>query len=127
MIARSLLLAAGVASAAACGSQSSPGSSGSGLYGNVVISPSSPVCVTGQPCTKPAKHFKLVFGAGGQSVTATTDDHGRYRVELDGGRYVVRSTLAGNAAPKNGLQPRTVSVPAGRFAKRDFVYDSGIR
>ena len=112
---------------AACGSQSSPSSSGSGLYGNVVISPSSPVCVAGQPCTKPAKDFKLVFTAGGQSVTATTDDHGRYRVDLDGGRYVVHSTLASNVVPKSRLQPSAVSVPADRFAKRDFVYDSGIR
>jgi hypothetical protein len=29
--------------------------------------------------------------------------------------------------PKSGLRPRTVKVPSGAFAKRDFVYDSGIR
>ena len=26
-----------------------------------------------------------------------------------------------------GAQPGKVTVPRGRFAKRDFVYDSGIR
>ena len=128
MIARSLLLAAGAATVAACGAQSSGSADGAGLYGTVHISPASPVCLAGTSCSKPARNFKLVFSAGGRTVTATTNRRGRYRVQLGAGRYVVRAAAASrNASPKAGLQPRMVSVPSRAFARRDFVFDSGIR
>jgi hypothetical protein len=128
VIARSLLLAAGIATVAACGAQSSGGAAGGGLYGSVRLSPSSPVCVAGRPCSKPARGFKLVFSAGGRTVTTTTNRRGNYRVQLRPGRYVVRAAAASrNASPKAGLQPRAVTVPSSGFAKRNFVYDSGIR
>jgi hypothetical protein len=128
VIARSLLLAAGIATVAACGAQSSGGAGGSGLYGSVRLSPSSPVCVAGRPCSKPARGFKLVFSANGRSVTAKTNTRGNYRVQLRPGRYAVRAAAASrNASPKAGLQPHFVSVPSSGFAKRNFVYDSGIR
>jgi hypothetical protein len=128
VIARSLILAAGIATLAACGAQSSGGADGSGLYGTVRISPSSPVCLAGTSCSKPARGFKLVFSAGGHTVTATTNARGRYRVQLASGRYVVRAAAASrNASPKAGLQPRAVSVPSSGFVRRNFVYDSGVR
>ena len=126
MLARSLILAAGIATVAACGAQSSGGADG-GLYGTVRISPSSPVCLAGKPCSKPARGFKLVFSASGHTATATTDARGRYRVRLGSGRYRVRAGSLVGASPKRGLQPRAVTVPGGGFAKRDFVYDAGIR
>jgi hypothetical protein len=128
VIARSLLLAAGAATVAACGAQGSGGADGAGLYGTVRISPASPVCLAGTSCSKPARGFKLVFSAGGHTVTTTTNRRGRYRVQLTPGRYIVRAAAATrNASPKAGLQPRTVSVPSNGFARRSFVYDSGIR
>ena len=127
MIARNLIVAAGIATVAACGAQSSGGASGGGLYGTVRISPTSPVCAIGNPCSKPARHFKLVFTANGHSVTATTDARGHYRVRLAGGRYGVRAGSSVSVSPKRGLQPRTVTVPSGSFGKRNFVYDTGIR
>ena len=126
MFVRSLLLAATVATVAACGSQTSLGGGDGGLYGTVRISPSTPVCLSGTTCSKPARNFKLVFSTGGRTVTATTDAKGRYRVNLGEGRYAVRAGTA-STLPKRGLQPGKVTVPRGRFAKRDFVYDSGIR
>ena len=127
VIARSLIAAAVVATVAACGAQSSGGASDGGLYGTVRISPSMPVCLAGKSCSKPARGFKLVFAANDHTVTATTDARGRYRVRLGGGRYTVHAGKAVGASPKRGLQPRAVTVPSGSFAKRDFVYDSGIR
>jgi hypothetical protein len=127
VIARTLLIAAGVASVAACGAQSSGSADAGGLYGTVRISPSMPVCLAGRSCSKPARGFKLAFGANGHTVTATTDAHGRYRVRLGGGQYTVRAGTAAGASPKRGLQPRAVTVPNGSFARRNFVYDSGIR
>jgi hypothetical protein len=126
VIARSLLAAAVLASAAACGAQSPSSASGSGLYGSVRVSPSSPVCLAGKACSKPAHGFKLVFSGGGRTVTARTDAHGRYRVRLARGRYLVLAAGMPQL-PKRGLQPGAVTVPNGGFARRDFVYDPGIR
>lgn len=128
VIARSLILAGGIATVAACGAQSSGGAGGGGLYGTVRISPASPVCLVGTSCSRPARRFKLVFSGNGRTVTARTNARGHYRVELASGRYVVRAAGASrNASPKAGLSPRTVSVPGNGFAKRNFVYDPGIR
>ena len=116
-----------VVTAAACGSQSSSGTGGSGVFGTVRIAPAAPVCRTGTSCSRAARRFRLVFSRNGRSVTVTTDAHGRYRVTLERGRYVVRPAAGRNTGPKQGLQPAVVTVPRGRFARRDFIYDSGIR
>ena len=116
-----------VAAAAGCGSQSSSGTGGSGVFGTVQISPATPVCRAGTSCSRAAKRFRLVFTRNGRSVTVTTDAHGRYRVSLERGRYAVRPAAARNTGPGQGLQPAVVTVPRGRFARRDFSYDSGIR
>jgi len=107
-----------VATATACGAQSSGGAGASGVAGVVVISPASPVCASGTSCTRPAKRFRLAFSRKGESVFTTTDSRGRYSVRPVNGR---------NTGRKQGLQPSTVTVPRGRFAKRDFTYDTGIR
>lgn len=113
--------------AAGCGAQSSGSAGASGVAGIVRISPASPVCRTGSTCSRPAKHFRLVFSRDGHSVVATTDAKGRYRVKLERGRYAVRAASGRNTGPKQGLQPSTVTVPRGRFAEQAFIYDAGIR
>jgi hypothetical protein len=124
---RILVALATVLLGASCGAQSSGGGgSGSGLYGTVRVSPGMPTCVAGTSCRRPARGLRLVFSANGKTVTATTDHNGRYRVRLDRGRYLVRAGLA-SGSPKRGLQPRAVTVPRGRLARRDFTYDTGIR
>lgn len=127
MSARIFVAFATVAIVAACGAQTSGGSPGSGLYGTVRVSPGTPTCRAGTACRRPARGVKLVFSASGKTVTATTDRDGRYRVRLDRGRYLVRTSGLASRSPKRGLQPRVVTVPRGRFAKRDFTYDTGIR
>ena len=127
MTARALLILLAVAAATACGAQSSGATGASGLAGVVRISPASPVCRAGTTCARPAKRFRLVFSRNGRSTVVTTDSHGRYRVKLDRGRYVVRAAMGRNTGPKQGLLPTRVTVPRGRFATRDFTYDSGIR
>jgi hypothetical protein len=127
VIARALLILVTVATATACGAQSSGEAGASGVAGVVVISPASPVCAAGTSCTRPAKRFRLVFSRNGKSVVTTTDSHGRYRVMLERGRYSVRPANRRSTGRKQGLQPSTVTVPRGRFTKRDFTYDTGIR
>ena len=127
MIVRALPILIAVVAAAGCGAQSSGRAGASGLAGVVRISPATPVCRRGTSCARPAKRFRLVFSRNGRSVVATTDANGRYRVELERGRYAVRAASGRNTGPKQGLQPSTVTVPRGRFVVRDFIYDAGIR
>jgi hypothetical protein len=105
-----------------CGS-SVAGATDGGLFGTVRINPATPVCRTGSTCNRPARGFRLVFVRNGAQVTTTTDRNGRYRIRLERGRYAVRP----GRTLKRGLKPTWVTVPAGRFAKRDFAYDPGIR
>jgi hypothetical protein len=107
---------------AACGSTATGGTDG-GLFGTVRISPATPVCRAGSTCNRPAREFRLVFVRNGARVTTTTDRNGRYRIRLERGRYAVHP----GRTLKRGLKPTWVTVPAGRFAKRDFTYDPGIR
>jgi hypothetical protein len=127
VIGRIFLILAAVVTAAACGAQSSGSAGGSGLFGTVRISPASPTCTIGTTCSRPARGFRLVFARNGRTVASTTTDKkGHYRVQLGRGRYQVRAGRA-VVSPKSGLAPKAVAVPSGRFAKRDFTLDTGIR
>lgn len=97
----------------------------SGLRGLVTLSPTRPVCLEEQPCSKPAAGVVLVFRRDGGSVTrVTTRLDGTYRVFLRPGRYAV-------VAPRyrfgSGVTPRTVRVPRGRVARVDLEIDTGIQ
>jgi hypothetical protein len=118
---RILLTIAAVASLAACSAQSSGGAGNAGLYGVVFVHPATPVCHRGMPCSKPAPGVRLVFWRNGRrAATTKTDGRGRYRIELRQGPYAVR------VGPR-ALKPATATVPRGRFARRNFTYDAGIR
>jgi hypothetical protein len=122
VIARIVVGLASALALAGCGSNATGGTDG-GLFGTVRISPATPVCRTGSTCSRPARGFRLVFVRNGAQMTTTTDRNGRYRIRLVPGRYAVRP----GRTLKRGLQPARVTVPGGRFAKRDFTYDPGIR
>jgi hypothetical protein len=122
LIARILVGLGSAFALAGCGSTATGGTDG-GLFGTVRISPATPVCRTGSTCSRPARGFRLVFVKSGAQVTTTTDRNGRYRIRLGRGRYAVRP----GHSLRRGLQPARVTVPGGRFAKRDFTYDPGIR
>jgi hypothetical protein len=100
--------------------------SGSGLYGKVVISPARPVCADGQSCTAPDKNDVLAFWRNGRRVgTARTNAEGRYRIALAPGRYTVKARHGG--AIGRGLAPVRVLVPRARYARVNFTLDVGIR
>jgi hypothetical protein len=106
-------------------SAASGSSASSGLRGLVTLSPTRPVCLEEQPCSKPAVGVVLVFRGDGGSITrVTTRADGTYRVSLRPGRYTV-------AAPRyrvgSGITPQTVRVPRGRVAHLDFEIDTGIQ
>lgn len=107
------------------GSNGAPGATPSGIRGTVIKGPTKPVCEEGVPCSAPAAGVALVFVRGGVRVaTAATSKAGTYRVVLRPGTYVVRTL---RKMPSGSPQPRTVRVPAGRFAVVNFEIDTGIR
>jgi hypothetical protein len=102
------------------------GSSRSGLYGKVVISPARPVCAAGESCTAPDRNDVLTFWRGDRRVAiARTNTAGSYRVALAPGRYVVRVKHPHGIG--RGLDPTRATVPRGRYARVNFTLDIGIR
>jgi hypothetical protein len=101
------------------------GTSGSGLYGKVVISPARPVCAVGEPCTAPDRDDVLTFWRRGRRVaTARTTAKGSYRIALAPGRYAV--TVRRRAIGR-GLEPTRATVLRCRYARVNFTLDIGIR
>ena len=97
----------------------------SGLHGVVTRGPTQPVCRAGVPCTAPAPRVRLVFLRALRQFAVTTDSRGRYRIALPPGTYLVRVVPAPSVG--RGLRPSAAVVPAGRYATRNFSYDTGIR
>jgi len=103
----------------------SESATGSGLRGLVTLSPTRPVCIEEQPCSKPAAGVVLVFRRNGGSITrVTTRADGTYRVLLRPGRYTV---VAPRYRVGSGITPQKVRVPRGRVAHLDFEIDTGIQ
>jgi hypothetical protein len=101
-------------------------SGGTGLYGKAIISPASPVCQEGVPCSKPAKGFRLRFFRGTTHVAdARTDAAGRFRIALAPGIYRIGAPTLRVVYPH--IQPRTATVPRGRYAHVVLTIDLGIR
>ena len=102
------------------------GSTGSGLYGKVVISPARPVCTAGESCTAPDKNDVLSFWRGDRRIAVVrTTRTGSYRVALAPGRYVVK--VKRPHALGRGLAPTRATVPRGRYSRLNFTLDIGIR
>ena len=95
-----------------------------GLFGTVVLSPATPVCQAGKPCTAPAAGVRLTFSRGTRDVKSViTTSTGHYRVVLAPGVYTVR---AGRSKIER-LAPTTVTVVQGIVRRRNFTLDTGIR
>jgi len=99
-------------------------SSRSGLDGLVTLSPIRPVCIEGQPCSKPAARVLLVFQRGAIVARVTTGAEGWYRVLLRPGSYAI---VAPGYVHGSGVTPRTVRVLKGRVARVDLEIDTGIQ
>jgi hypothetical protein len=121
-----LALALALASTATgCGAQSAGDTAPGGLYGEVVVRPATPVCRVGTPCSKPAPGLSLAFSQHGRRVAATrTDERGRYRIRLQGGRYAV--SVPGTRTGRR-VRPSEATAPRRHFTRLDLTYDPGIR
>ena len=103
----------------------SPSAVRSGLRGKVTLAPSKPVCIEGEPCSKPAPGVLLAFRRGCRTVArVTTTPAATYRVLLPPGSYTV---VAPRYRLVSGVTPRVVRVPRGRIARVDLEIDTGIQ
>jgi hypothetical protein len=101
------------------------GTSATGLHGMVTLSPTRPVCIESQPCSKPAAGVMLRFSQYGRVVgQATTAINGTYRIALRRGSYAVSFRPQ---SPTRTIAPDRVRVVSGRMTRTDFEIDTGIR
>jgi hypothetical protein len=98
----------------------------SGLRGVVMEGPIKPVCRVDEPCERPVRGLVLEFKRAGRVVARVkTSLKGTYSIRLRAGTYSV--TTVPQRRVGTGLTPKSVRVPKGRMAKRDFHLDTGLR
>ena len=95
-----------------------------GLFGTVTRAPTMPVCIAGQPCSKPATGVTLTFVHGVTAKSVVTSAAGTYRIVLAPGTYTVRVS---GLSRMQRLTPVTVVVRPHVVARQAFVIDTGIR
>jgi hypothetical protein len=100
--------------AAGCGAQTGPGSEGSGIAGQVVL---TPTCPGASPCpAKPVAAVVTMEWPDGERIDSVdTDSRGRFRAELPPGDYLVSARVP----TEPDLVPRStrVSVEQGRVTR----------
>ena len=123
-MARFLMVAALVLLTGCGGEQASEQSTDSAeLSGVVMIGPTPGPCKADEPCSRPAGDVGLQFVRSGEVVASvTTDEQGRYDVQLEPGTYLVRAPDYPLPAT---IQPATVTVEDD--ARLNIEIDSGMR
>jgi hypothetical protein len=97
----------------------------SGIAGDVILQPVSPVARPGSTNSRPYQALIGVVDKAGRTIAEVRSDAaGRFEIVLEPGTYLVRpeSTAIYPHAPA-----QTVTVAEGRFTPIHVVYDSGIR
>jgi hypothetical protein len=101
----------------------------SGIEGQSVITPTSPVLRTNMPKPDPAPFetaLVVVTAAEGREVARLkTGSDGRFRVSLPPGQYIVKAPQENRRWPRAGEYEITVTV--GKFSQITIYFDSGMR
>jgi hypothetical protein len=101
----------------------------SGIEGQAVITPTSPVLRTNMPRPDPAPFetgLVVVTAAEGREVARLkTGSDGRFRVALPPGNYIIKPLTENRRWPRGGEQE--VTVTAGKFSRITVMFDSGMR
>jgi hypothetical protein len=97
----------------------------SGIAGDVILQPVSPVQRPGSTNSRPYQAVIDVVDKAGRTIAEVRSDaDGRFEIVLEPGAYVVRPE---SAAIYPHAPTQTVTVAEGRFTPVHIVYDSGIR
>jgi hypothetical protein len=98
----------------------------SGIRGQVVRGPITPVCTVNQPCYAPFAATFFVEQGRRTVLTFHTDSTGRFLVHLAPGSYtIVPSPDA--PIPFAASQAKTVQVDPGIVSTAQLTFDTGIR
>jgi len=116
----------------ACGSLTAPaadrrGGDGTGLVGQVLRGPVTPVCRVDVPCDAPFSAWFDVLGLGDALMARFhSDSTGAFRVALAPGGYVI---VPSDSAPlmRPGAQRKDVVVGRNGFTRVTLNFDTGIR
>lgn len=97
----------------------------SGIAGDVILQPLSPVQRPGATNSRPYQALIGVMDKAGRTIAEVRSDAtGRFEIVLEPGTYVVRPE---SAAIYPHAPAQTVTVAEGRFTPVRIIYDSGIR
>lgn len=101
--------------------------SGSGIYGEIMIGPITPVCRVDVPCDQPYQATVKVETQDESRVIAqfTSNKNGKFRVKLQPGIYVLVPITETFLYPRAYKQ--TVVVKPHNFTRVTIVFDTGIR
>ena len=101
------------------------GAPGSGIEGEVIVRPLSPIERPGMINYRPYQATVTVLDESGQIVTEfQSGANGHFQVNLEPGTYVLRPE-SDQSRPWSRKQ--TVTVPENKFICVRITYDSGIR
>lgn len=123
-----IVLFAGLLSACGSAGGGAPGApDASGIRGTVVAGPQCPVVTEESPCPdEPVDGAGIeVYRDGILVATGTSDDDGRFEIELEPGTYEVHPVPPSDVGMF--AKPVNVTVVDGSFARVELVVDTGIR
>ena len=99
---------------------------GTGVRGVVLVGPQCPVENPVSPCPDlPFQGDVEATSADGSTRSVTTDDRGRFTMDLAPGTYELVAVTDGGGPPT--AIPLTVQVHAGGYAQVTLEVDTGIR
>lgn len=101
--------------------------SGAGIRGSVSIGPQCPVEQANSPCPdRPFQGDVRATASDGSATTVSTDERGRFSMNLRPGTYDVVAVTTDGGGPPTAI-PQTVVVHEGAYTSITLELDSGIR
>jgi hypothetical protein len=100
---------------------------GTGIRGVVNLGPTCPVESPVSPCPdRPFQGDVQATSTEGDTTRVTTDEQGRFSLDLPAGSYVLVAVSPSGSGPPTPV-PQTVQVQTGAYTQVTLEVDSGIR
>ena len=100
---------------------------GTGIRGVVMLGPTCPVESLVSPCPdRPFPSDVNATSTDGDTTRVTTDEQGRFSLDLPAGSYVLVAVSPSGSGPPTPV-PQTVLVMTGSYTQVTLEVDSGIR
>ena len=112
----------------ACGTEQTSDSELGTIRGRVLLAPTCPVEQVSSPC--PPRRLsdvvvRVVDARGRVLATTTSNDAGRFEVEVRPGSFLLTGSIEQD--PARSVRPARVQVVAGTVTRANVLVDSGIR